>query len=128
MKLTVFQPETVCLDETVVKVVAQGSGGAFGLRPRHRDLVAALSPGILAYWTADGAEHFLAVNGGILVKQGETVQVATRMAVTGKLGSLKETVHRFLTDMDDRQRQTRVVVARLEADFIRRFVEFGKNA
>ncbi len=128
MKLTVLQPEAVCLDEKVVKVVAQGLEGAFGLRPRHLDMAAALSPGILAYWTPDGVEHFLAVNGGILIKQGETVQVATRMAIPGKLGALKTAVHRFLADMDDRQRQTRAVVARLEADFIRRFVEFGKNA
>ena len=65
---------------------------------------------------------------GILVKQGETVQVATRMAVPGELGALQAAVRRFLIDMDDRERQTRAVVARLEADFIRRFVEFGKNA
>ncbi|BBO85810.1 F0F1 ATP synthase subunit epsilon [Desulfosarcina ovata subsp. sediminis] len=128
MKLTVFQPETVCLDESVTKVVAQGPEGAFGLRPRHLDMAAALSPGILAYWTPDGAEHFLAVNGGILVKQGETVQVATQMAVPGELGAIQAAVRRFVTDMDDRERQTRAVVARLEADFIRRFVEFGKNA
>ncbi len=128
MKLTVFQPAAVFLDETVTKVVAQGPEGAFGLRPRHLDMAAALSPGILAYWTPDGTEHFLAVNGGILVKQGETVQVATRMAVPGELGSLKAAVNRFIADMDNRERQTRAVIARLEADFIRRFVEFGKNA
>lgn len=128
MRLMVFQPAAVFLDETVDKVVAQGPEGAFGIRPRHIDLAAALVPGILSYWTSSGGEHFMAVNGGILVKQGERVQVATRMAVSGTLGDLHATVSRFITDADERERQTRVAVARLEADFIRRFVEFGKNA
>ncbi|WP_319523261.1 F0F1 ATP synthase subunit epsilon [uncultured Desulfosarcina sp.] len=128
MKLRILQPQSVFMDETVEKVVAQGPEGAFGILPRHLDMVAALSPGILAYWPPGGEEHLLAVNGGILVKQGEAVQVATRMAVPGSLGDLQTAVRRFVTDIDERERQTRAVVARLEADFIRRFVEFGKNA
>lgn len=127
MKLKILQPQSVFMDETVEKMVAQGPEGAFGIRPRHLDMVAALSPGILAYWPSGGGERFVAVNGGILVKQGKTVQVATRMAVPGDLGDLQAAVRRFVTDLDDRERQTRAVVARLEADFIRRFVEFGKN-
>ena len=47
MKLTVFQPAAVFLDETVAKVVAQGPEGAFGILPRHLDMTAALPPGIL---------------------------------------------------------------------------------
>lgn len=127
MKLKILQPQSVFTEETVEKVVAQGPEGAFGIRPRHLDMVAALSPGILAYWPPGLGERFFAVNGGILVKQGKTVQVATRMAVPGGLGDLQAAVRRFVTDLDEHERQTRVVVARLEADFIRRFVEFGKN-
>ena len=36
-------------------------------------------------------------------------------------------VEDFMTDLDEKERKTRTAVARLEADFIRRFVEFGKN-
>ena len=127
MKLKILQPQSVFMEETVKKVVAQGPEGAFGIRPRHLDMVAALSPGILAYWPSEDEERFFAVNGGILVKQGKTVQVATRMAVPGSLGELQSIVRRFVTHLDERERQTRAVVARLEADFIRRFVEFGKH-
>jgi len=84
-------------------------------------------PGILTYRTSGRRENFMAVNGGILVKQGDTVEVATRMAVSGELGTLHETVNRFINDMDERERRARAAVARLEADFVRRFVEFGKN-
>ena len=73
-------------------------------------------------------EEFLAVDGGILVKEGETVSVATLMAVKGDLGILRKTVETFIGEQDERERKTRSAVARLEADFIRRFVEFGKNA
>ncbi|WP_419661632.1 AtpC2: ATP synthase, subunit epsilon (ATP synthase F1 sector subunit epsilon) [Desulfosarcina variabilis str. Montpellier] len=128
MKLLIILPADVFLDEAVDKVVASGPQGAFGIRPRHLDMAAALAPGILSYWTLDGGEHFLAVNGGILVKQGQQVQVATRMAVSGSLGELHKAVSRFVADVDDRERQARGAVARLEAHFIRRFVEFGKNA
>jgi F-type H+-transporting ATPase subunit epsilon len=112
----------------VEKVTAEGPEGAFGIRPRHLDMAAALMPGILSYWPPGRGENFMAVNGGILVKQGDTVRVATRMAVSGELGLLHDTVSRFINDMDERERKARSAVARLEADFVRRFVEFGKNA
>jgi len=128
LKLRVFQPSGVFLDQDVDKVVAEGPEGAFGIRPRHIDMAAAIVPGILSYWSPGGVESFMAINGGILVKQGDTVQVATRMAVFGELGLLHETIDRFINDLDDRERKARAAVARLEADFVRRFVEFGKNA
>ena len=128
MKLQVFQPSDVFLDQDVDKVSAEGPEGAFGIRPRHLDMAAALVPGILTYWPYGSGETFIAVNGGILVKQGDRVLVATRMAVKGELGLLHETVDRFINDMDERERKARSAVARLEADFVRRFVEFGKNA
>ncbi len=128
MKLKVFQPSHVFLDQEVDKVSAEGPEGAFGILPRHLDMAAALLPGILTYWPTGRGESFMAINGGILVKQGVTVLVATRLAVSGELGLLHETVNRFINEMDDRERKTRSAVARLEADFVRRFVEFGKNA
>ncbi len=128
MKLKVFQPSHVFLDQEVDKVSAEGPEGAFGILPRHLDMAAALLPGILTYWPTGRGESFMAINGGILVKQGDTVLVATRLAVSGELGLLHETVNRFINEMDDRERKTRSAVARLEADFVRRFVEFGKNA
>ncbi len=127
MKLKIFQPSDVILNETVEKVVAEGPDGAFGILPRHLDMATALSPGILSYWRPGGRETFLAVNGGILVKQGEEVRIATRMGISGELGALRQAVDRFLSDVDDRERKARSAVARLEADFVRRFVGFEKN-
>ena len=128
MRLKIFQPSEIFLDEEVSKIVAESPAGSFGIKPRHLDMTSALVPGILSYWTVRGKETFLAVNGGILVKQGEDVCVATRMAVAGELGALNSSVAKFLSNVDEKERKSRSAVARLEADFVRRFVEFEKNA
>jgi F-type H+-transporting ATPase subunit epsilon len=115
------------MDETVTKVVGESPLGSFAILPRHIDMSTALVPGILNYVTAAGREAFVALDGGILVKQGDQVSIATTMAVQGELGSLRAMVEKMLNVVDERERKTRSAVARLEADFIRRFVEFGKN-
>ncbi len=127
MKLKVFQPVAIFLETGARRIVAEGPAGSFGILPRHVDLATALSPGILGYETDQGREAFLAVDGGILVKQGDEVLVATRLAVSGELGALRKTVDRFLTEVDERERKARSAVARLEASFVRRLVEFGKG-
>jgi F-type H+-transporting ATPase subunit epsilon len=67
------------------------------------------------------------VDGGILVKLTDQVLVATRRAVRGELGILKKTVEHMVAEVDERERKARSAMARLEADFMRRFVEFGKR-
>lgn len=128
MKLTIYEPAEIFLDEAVVKVKAESPVGCFTLLPRHIDLATALIPGILSYETPEGDEVFLAVKGGILVKQGVRVAVATQLAVRGDLGLLTETIETLLVETDERERKTRAAVARLEADFVRRFMEFRKHA
>ena len=125
--LKIFQPSEVFLKTTVSKVIAEGPRGSFGILPQHIDLATALVPGILHYQTDPGHEAFVALNGGILVKQGTQLFIATRMAIKGELGELKNEVEKMMMDVDERERKARSAVARLEADFVRRMVEFGKN-
>ena len=127
MKLKIFQPSEIFLETDVEKVVGESPGGSFGILPRHIDMATALAPGILSYESEQGKEAFLALNGGILVKQGVQVAIATRMAIRGELGALREAVEKMIEEVDERERKTRSAVARLEADLVRRFVEFGKN-
>jgi F-type H+-transporting ATPase subunit epsilon len=128
MRLTIYEPSAIFLEENVLKVLGESPQGCFGILPRHIDMATALVPGILACETIAGRELFVAVNGGILAKQGNRVAVATRMAVRGDLGELTRAVVAMVSELDDRERRTRAAVARLEADIVRRFVEFGKNA
>jgi len=128
LRLKIFQPSVIFLNKEVSKIVAESPAGSFGILPRHLDMTSVLVPGILIFWTVQGEETYLAVNGGIFVKQGQDVFVATRLAVAGELGALRNTVVNFIKDVDEQDRRSRSAVARLEADFVRRFVEFGKNA
>ncbi len=128
MKLTICQTSEIFLNEEITRVTAESPLGSFCMLPRHTDMATALVPGIVSYKTPDGKEKFVALNGGILTKQGDQVAIATQMAVKGELGALKKAVEKMISDIDERERRTRTAVARLEADFVKRFMEFCKNA
>ena len=127
MRLRVLLPTEVLLDVETTKIVAEAEDGEFCLLPRHTDYVSALVPGILSFSSADGAESLLATGDGILVKTGPLVRVSVRSAVRGDdLGTLRRTVTEQFLVLDDRERTARSAVARLEADFVRRFLVFGE--
>jgi F-type H+-transporting ATPase subunit epsilon len=67
------------------------------------------------------------VDGGLLVKYGQDVLISTARAVVGGdlAMTLRHTVDQEFLAIDERERATRGVMARLEADFIRRFLEMG---
>lgn len=126
MKLKVLLPTEVLIEEEVTKVIAEAEDGSFCIKPRHVDFVAALVPGLLSFETAGGREEFLAVDEGTLVKCGAEVLVSAANAIRGPhLGSLKETVEKQFMAVADRQKGVRSAVAKLEAGFVRKFIELG---
>jgi F-type H+-transporting ATPase subunit epsilon len=127
MMLRVFVPSQVFEVAEVDEVVAEGPQGSFALLPRHIDVASALVPGILIWITPEGEERFLAVDEGVLVKQGDEVFVSVRAAARGELGELREAVVRMTQDIDEKDRAAQSAVARLEASFVRRFLELGKR-
>jgi F-type H+-transporting ATPase subunit epsilon len=123
MRLRVFLPAKILIDREVSKVVAEAEDGSFGILPKHIDFVAALVPGILSFHWADG-EEFLAIDEGVLVKCASDVRISTRRAVLSKdLEMLKQTVDQEFRTLDERERKTRSILAKLEADFARRFMK-----
>ena len=128
MKLKVLLPTEILIHEEVVKVVAEAENGSFCILPRHVDFLAALVPGIFSFVTSGGVEQFLAVDEGILIKCGPEVLVSTRNAVRGPdLGKLEQTVEKSFQVLEDRERMARSAVAKLEANFIRRLMEFQEH-
>lgn len=124
MRLAVLTPRETVLQQEADKIIAETAEGWFALLPRHVDIVSALVPGILAYSTPGGEKLFVAVDEGILVKCGADVRVSCRAAVAGAdLGELESTVRSRFRELDRRERTTRSTLARLEADFVRRFFE-----
>lgn len=127
MRLKVLLPTETLVNEEVSKVVVEAANGSFCLLPRHVDFVASLVPGLLFFQKEDG-EEYLAVNEGILVKCGSEVLVSTGEAVRGvDLGMLKDMVKERFRALDERQRLARSAVAKLEAGFVRRFIELGEG-
>lgn len=126
MHLQVLVPHETLIDQAVTQVIAESSQGSFCLLPAHIDWVADLVPGILSFTSGDGEETVLAVDEGLLVKQGSQVRVAVRRAMRGdRLETLRETVQQQFQRLDDQEKQARSVLARLESSFIRELSEFG---
>lgn len=128
MRLHVLLPSHKLVEEEVVKINAEDGNGHFCLLPRHIDIATGLVPGILSFVRrSDNTEEFLAVDEGALVKCGSEVTVSTRHAIRGgTLGQLKKRVEEEFLALDEQDRKARSALARLEADFIRRYLELGR--
>jgi F-type H+-transporting ATPase subunit epsilon len=128
MRLKLLLPTHIEIDEEVNKVTAEALAGAFTLLPRHVDYVAPLGAGILSYENAQG-EQFVAINGGILVKTGDEVRVAATEAAAGReLSTLEDAVRERFQRLDEGESRAQRAVQRIEADFVRRFIELEENA
>lgn len=126
MNLKVLLPSEVLLEEEVEKVTAEAENGFFTILPRHVDFVAALVPSIFSYQDKNGTEHFIALDDGVLVKQGDQVFVSAARAVPGDdLGYLQETVENELKVLSENEKKSRAVMSRLEVDTLRRFSRLG---
>ncbi|MDR3632890.1 MAG: F0F1 ATP synthase subunit epsilon [Isosphaeraceae bacterium] len=125
MNLKVLLPFQVLVEAKGVKrIVAETLHGSVGLLPRRLDCAAALVPGILTYETDTEGEVYLAVDQGVLVKAGMDVLVSVRNAIGGAdLDKLHEAVKQEFLNLDEHEKSVRLVLARMESEFIRRFME-----
>jgi F-type H+-transporting ATPase subunit epsilon len=126
MNLKVLLPYQVFTETAnVLRIEAETRDGSFGLLPHRRDCVAALTPGILTYETPQGGTIYLAVDQGVLVKAGDNVFVSVRRAIGGtNLGALHETVKREFLTLDEREKEVRMAVAKMEGSVMRHLAEF----
>lgn len=128
MRLVVTLPNRIQLDETVTKVGAEGMHGSFTLLPRHLDFVVILEPGILTYTDTEGAERYVAVDGGILTKSGEEVRVSTLAAVPGGgLEELERTVNETFLRLGEREQSMRLAQARIETRVMHEMFQFEES-
>ena len=127
MRLKVILPMKILIDQEVTKVVAEAEDGSFGMLPKHIDFVAALVPGIFSF-ESDNGEEFLAIDEGILVKCASDVMISTRKAVRSiDLGELKQTLEHEFKTLDEREKKTRSILAKLEVDFTKRFLKMREK-
>ncbi|WP_292763291.1 F0F1 ATP synthase subunit epsilon [Nostoc sp. NOS(2021)] len=127
MRLKVVLPTKILIETGAIKVIAEAENGIFCLLPRHIDFVTTLIPSLLSFVSAQGQEQFLAIDQGILIKHGDQVTVATQYAVSGgDLGMLRKTVEEQFRLIDEREKTARSVLAKLEVNTIRHFIELGQ--
>jgi F-type H+-transporting ATPase subunit epsilon len=124
MNLTILLPEKTYWQGRVKKVVGEAKNGSFCLLPAHVDFVTIMVPGIFYTVTEENQDLYLAINEGILLKTGSEVTLATRNAVKGEnLGSLKKQVEEDFKKINQQDRGARNALQKLEADFVRRFLD-----
>ncbi|MGA7949940.1 MAG: F0F1 ATP synthase subunit epsilon [Thiobacillaceae bacterium] len=126
MNLKVLLPFRIFAEKIgVLRIVAETHEGSFGLLPHRLDCVAGLAPGILIYENDAEGEVYVAVDEGVLVKTGLDVIISVRNAIGGTdLGQLREAVEQEFLNLNERERDVRSVMAKMESGFIRRLVEF----
>lgn len=128
MKLQIFLPTEILVDAGVTKIVAEAEDGSFCLLPRHTNFVSSLTAGILTFTDENKIDRYVGTTSGLLVKTGAAVAVSTEHAVQGdNLGELRDIVRQRFELIDDRERQAVSAVARLEADFVRRFMDIEER-
>ncbi len=127
MRLQILLPTNVLVEQPAWKIIAEAEDGFFCLLPRHVNMVTSLAPGILTWLDADGDENYAGVGEGVLVKSGGNVRVSVQFCARGDdLAQLRAAVAEYFDSVDDSERQALSAVARLESDFVRRFMELEK--
>lgn len=83
MRLNVSTPLAVVVDsDDVAHVRAEDESGAFGIMTGHADFLTVLAISVVTWRDQGGAEHHVAVRGGLFeVRGGGSVVIATKEAV-----------------------------------------------
>jgi F-type H+-transporting ATPase subunit epsilon len=134
MKLLVTTPLAVVVEaDDVAHVRAEDETGAFGILPGHADFLTVLPVSVITWRDGGGAEHHVALRGGVLaVSGGDRVEVATREAVgedeLSRLGDkvLERYRREVRTEEESRLSSARLQVATLYQ--IQRFLRAGREA
>jgi F-type H+-transporting ATPase subunit epsilon len=126
MNLKLLLPFQIFAEKTgVSRIVVETPEGSIGFLPHRLDCVAALTPGILEYETDVEGAAYVAVDEGVLIKTGADVLVSVRNAVAGAdLGQLRKTVEQEFLSLNEQEESVRTVLAKLEADLMRRMATF----
>lgn len=129
MNLKVLLPYKVFADvKNVTRVVAETNEGSHGFLPHRLDCVAALLPGIFTYETTAGGEQYIAIDEGVLVKEGSKVLVSVRNAVGGTdLGKLHELAEKEFVKLYESEKIVHSIVAKLESGFVHSLEKFRRE-
>jgi F-type H+-transporting ATPase subunit epsilon len=129
LKLKILLPYKIFADlHYVSSITAETKEGSFGILPNRLDCVAALVPGIISYKSGTGATNYIAVDEGVLIKTDYEIVVSVRNAIKGtSLEELRESVEKEFKHLDEKEKNVRNVLAKLESGFIRTLEKFRRE-
>jgi F-type H+-transporting ATPase subunit epsilon len=131
MKLVIATPTELAVNEERVRYVrAEDSSGAFGIEPRHADLLTTLAICVVRWRGERNVEKYVAVRGGVLrVRAGEVVEIATREAVVNdNLALLRNQVLSAMIKSAEQEQSARAGTLRLEHAAIRQIYRYLRPA
>ena len=128
MDLRILLPGKTYWQGRVKRITGEAINGFFCLLPRHVDFITIMTPGIFFALTEKEEDLYLAINEGILIKANEQVTLSTRSAVKGdNLGELKKEVEENFIKINQQEEGARSALQKLEADFVRRFLDLESH-
>ena len=120
MRLEILVPDGVVVCTEASAVQASDPSGSFGLLPGHQDFFTTLIPCVLAYRDATGRTAYAAVDGGVLLLEGDQVTVVTQDAVTaGRLEAVVEAASAMQAARLGQERAARAAFAELVASLLK---------
>jgi F-type H+-transporting ATPase subunit epsilon len=129
LALEILVPDAVVLNTRVTGVQAADATGRFGLRPGHERFVTVLVPSLLVYTDEIGTERYAAVDGGVLVLEGDRVSVVTREAVLAdRLEDLAERAAAILDVRRRQERRARAEFDELQIALVKQLARVGKKS
>lgn len=129
MKLTVTTPLAIVKAGDVAHLRAEDETGVFGILPGHADFLTALTISVVTWRDLAGAEHYVAVRGGMLqVQGGESIAIAAREAIASDdLAKLQTEVLTAFRRQSEGERAARTDAQRLYLAAIRQIFRFLKS-
>ncbi len=120
MTVDVFVPSRGHHFDDVVALDVDTVEGRYGILERHIDTAMALDVGLLHMRDRSQQEHFIGLDGGILVKIGSAVRISTGRVIVGQgLGVIEEGIQEQQEEAERREKQQLRALARLELQLSR---------
>lgn len=121
MKLSIITPKQIALEKLVSGVTLPSTEGEITILPGHANLFALLEEGIVRYWK-DDTEEFLAIGGGYVETDGESVELLVSRAY-GQDKIDEEATKKAIQDAKEMKKNAKTVDAQKEvASMLRRSV------
>ena len=125
LKLIIITPKKIALEKEIDGVTLPSTEGEMTILPRHINLFSLLEEGVVHYWAGDESD-FLAIGGGYVETDGETVRLLVSRAYGQEAIDEEQTKQAFI-DAKEQMKNAKTEDARKEiSSLLRRSVVDSK--